>query len=208
MPNESLVIEGALEQYNLGDNISLVCRSGRAHPPLRLQWFVNDMPVDARYTTLLSGGGGGGSKLAKRNESSSSLASRGNGSAFRGGSSSSFSSSQAGGLQATSLALNMYAKGADFQRGVLEIRCTATLTIVYEYESTEHLVTGSFKNRSLNNHNSNHNNNYHNHHHSSSGTSSRRGKKFEKVFSKTTTPNFVYKKTNLHRMATREDAGD
>ena len=102
----------------------------------------------------------------------------------------------------------MYAKGADFQRGVLEIRCTATLTIVYEYESTEHLVTGSFKNRSLNNHNSNHNNNYHNHHHSSSGASSRRGKKFEKVFSKTTTPNFVYKKTNLHRMATREDASD
>lgn len=144
MPSETeaVQIEGAQEQYHLGDNISLLCRTGRAHPPLRLQWFVNDVPVDGRYTAV---------QPAKSNESTTTYLSSRGGSGSASGNRNK-TSSKASGIspQTSSLALNMVAKAADFERGgVLEIRCTATLYVLYEYESTEHLVTGSFKNKSV-----------------------------------------------------------
>lgn len=33
-------------EYNYGENISLVCKSGKSLPPVRLEWFINDMPVN------------------------------------------------------------------------------------------------------------------------------------------------------------------
>lgn len=54
------------------------------------------------------------------------------------------------GLVATQSMLNIQARPNYFRNGVLEIKCAATMTIVYEYDTTEHLVTGSFKNKSVN----------------------------------------------------------
>lgn len=53
------------------------------------------------------------------------------------------------GLLTTKIGLNIYANPQYFTKGVLEIKCLATLTIVYVYETSERLVTGSFKNKSI-----------------------------------------------------------
>src|SRR6218665_2059369 len=45
LPNENVQISGALEQYNYGENISLVCKSGKSWPIARLEGFINDKPV-------------------------------------------------------------------------------------------------------------------------------------------------------------------
>lgn len=47
------------------------------------------------------------------------------------------------------LALNVIAHSNDFIRGILEIKCVATLSLWYKYDTTERLVTGSFKNKSI-----------------------------------------------------------
>lgn len=54
------------------------------------------------------------------------------------------------GLLATQSMLNILARPNYFRHGILEIKCVATMTIVYEYDTTEHLITGSFKNKSVN----------------------------------------------------------
>lgn len=41
LPNESVQIDGALDQYNYGDNISLVCKAGKSWPQAQIHWFIN-----------------------------------------------------------------------------------------------------------------------------------------------------------------------
>ena len=45
LPEQNVQIHGVLDQYNYGDNISVVCKSGKSWPELRLQWFINNVLV-------------------------------------------------------------------------------------------------------------------------------------------------------------------
>lgn len=54
------------------------------------------------------------------------------------------------GLVTSESSLDLQARPTYFRHGILEIKCVAMMTILYEYETTEHLVTGSFKNKSVN----------------------------------------------------------
>ncbi|OTF77806.1 chromatin assembly factor I P60 subunit-like protein [Euroglyphus maynei] len=50
-------------------------------------------------------------------------------------------------LVTSRIGLNIVAKPKYFHNGILVIKCMATLTLVYEYETIEHIVTGSSKNK-------------------------------------------------------------
>jgi len=52
------------------------------------------------------------------------------------------------GLQSTKLGLVFLATPNYFYRGVLKLRCTATLTLVYEFEAIEYVIGGTAKNKS------------------------------------------------------------
>ncbi|XP_075679757.1 uncharacterized protein LOC113799130 isoform X1 [Dermatophagoides pteronyssinus] len=107
LPEKNVQILGIMDQYNYGENISLVCKAGKSWPPVRLEWFINNLPIDNRYVINMT------------NERSTST------------------------LVTSRIGLNLVAKPKYFHMGILEIKCTATLTIVYEYDAIEHLVTGS-----------------------------------------------------------------
>ncbi|CAG2170154.1 unnamed protein product [Oppiella nova] len=53
----------------------------------------------------------------------------------------------ADGLQSTKLGLVFRATPNYFHRGVLRLRCTATLTLVYDFEAVEYVVSGTVKNK-------------------------------------------------------------
>ncbi|XP_054169259.1 uncharacterized protein LOC128966433 [Oppia nitens] len=52
------------------------------------------------------------------------------------------------GLQRSQLGLLMYATPNFFNRGQLALRCTTTLTLVYEFEAVEYVIAGSARNKS------------------------------------------------------------
>ncbi|XP_075679758.1 uncharacterized protein LOC113799130 isoform X2 [Dermatophagoides pteronyssinus] len=49
LPEKNVQILGIMDQYNYGENISLVCKAGKSWPPVRLEWFINNLPIDNRY---------------------------------------------------------------------------------------------------------------------------------------------------------------
>mgnify|MGYP000082409926 CR=1 FL=1 len=46
LPEKNVQILGIMDQYNYGENISLVCKAGKSWPPVRLEWFINNLPVN------------------------------------------------------------------------------------------------------------------------------------------------------------------
>lgn len=54
------------------------------------------------------------------------------------------------GLVSSHIALNIHAKPHLFKKGIIEIKCVASLSVVLKYQTVERLVTGSFKNKSNN----------------------------------------------------------
>jgi hypothetical protein len=47
LPKDGPHITGEEEQYQVGQEISLNCTSGKSYPPSELQWFINDEQVTA-----------------------------------------------------------------------------------------------------------------------------------------------------------------
>jgi hypothetical protein len=47
LPKDGPHITGEEEQYQVGDEISLNCTSGKSYPASELQWFINDEQVTA-----------------------------------------------------------------------------------------------------------------------------------------------------------------
>ncbi|KAF7488390.1 hypothetical protein SSS_06551 [Sarcoptes scabiei] len=111
LPDRNVQIHGIKDQYNYGDNISLVCKAGKSWPPIQLVWLINGLTIDPKYVV----------NMTNVRSTSSLIASR--------------------------IGLNMQAKPHYFRSGVLEIKCIATLILVYEYEAIENLVTGSSRNK-------------------------------------------------------------
>lgn len=50
-------------------------------------------------------------------------------------------------LASSQIGINIIANPKHFQNGVLQIKCIAKLIIIFEYDTTEYLITGSFKNK-------------------------------------------------------------
>lgn len=46
LPEKNIQILGIMDQYNYGENISLVCKAGKSWPPVRLEWLINNTPVN------------------------------------------------------------------------------------------------------------------------------------------------------------------
>ncbi|KPM05774.1 beat protein-like protein 2 [Sarcoptes scabiei] len=45
LPDRNVQIHGIKDQYNYGDNISLVCKAGKSWPPIQLVWLINGLTV-------------------------------------------------------------------------------------------------------------------------------------------------------------------
>ena len=54
----------------------------------------------------------------------------------------------ANGLQSSQLGLLLLATPNLFNRGLLSLKCTATMTLVYEFEAVEYVIAGSARNKS------------------------------------------------------------
>ncbi|CAG2169801.1 unnamed protein product [Oppiella nova] len=52
------------------------------------------------------------------------------------------------GLQSSKQGLLLYATPNYFRRGLLNLKCTAILTLVYEFEAVEYVIAGSQRNKS------------------------------------------------------------
>jgi hypothetical protein len=54
-PQEDPIITGVELQYQIGDEITLNCTSGKSHPASILHWYINEQQVQYKSTRLLNG---------------------------------------------------------------------------------------------------------------------------------------------------------
>ncbi|XP_054169260.1 uncharacterized protein LOC128966434 [Oppia nitens] len=128
LPVESLRIVGKEVEYDVNDKINMSCKSGSGRPLPHLQWLINDNTVRLVRQNALQ------NHLSKainpkHPASSDQLIS------YK-------TKTSVDGLQSSQLGLTFRATPNYFHRGVLRLRCTATLTLLYDFEAIEYVVSG------------------------------------------------------------------